>query len=345
MRFLYVMTILLTYLPCSFSLADEIKIFAWEDSFSPEVISDFEKQSGHTIKQIYFDSEMLRDQVVYSNKANVYDLFIVDNLTLEVLLTKGIVSKLQNSLLGDSSNFRDDSNAACGEYGIPHAFGSMGIGYRSSKVSKPLTSWMDVFEYAKQVPGSVIIPNENMDTTAIALMALGYKAMSTNESELKKAYQLLNSVITNLLAFRNGFGYAMDQGKESKVEVMVFYSGEKETIEKVTEQDDWIYTIPKEGTLLWHECLASHRNKPMNQATLDFVKFINIPDNAIKNAQEFWFATPNKAALKLASDDYRNDPELFPVNLSIDRSFHYVRLDKDTLDIRAKIISVLSNNN
>ncbi|WP_435237468.1 ABC transporter substrate-binding protein [Psychromonas sp. PT13] len=342
MRFLHVITILLTYLLCSFSLADEIKIFTWEDNFSPKVISDFEKQSGHTIKQIYFDSEMLRDQVVYTNKANVYDLFVVDNLTLEVLIAKGIVSELANSLLGDSSNFRADANTACGKYGIPQAFGSMGIGYRSSKVSKPLTSWMDVFEYAKQVPGSVIIPNENIDTTAIALMALGYKPMSTNESELKEAYQLLNSVITNLLAFRNGFGYAMDKGKESKAEVMVFYSGEKENIEKVTEQDDWVYTIPNEGTLLWHECLSSHRDKPMNQATIDFVKFINTPNNAIKNAQEFWFATPNKAALKLASDDYRNDQELFPTNLSVDRSFHYERLDKATLNTRSKIISVLS---
>jgi len=342
MRFQQVITILFTYLLCSFSLADEIKIFTWEDNFSPKVISDFEKQSSHTVKQIYFDSETLRDQVVYSNKATEYDLFVVDDLTLEVLLTKGIVSELHNSLLDDSSYFRADSNTACREYGIPYAFGSMGIGYRSSKVSKPLGSWMDLFEHAKQVPGSVLIPNENMDTTAIALLALGYKPMSTNESELKEAYQLLNSVITNLLAFRNGFGYAMDKGKESKVEVMVLYSGEKELIEKATEQDDWIYTIPNEGTLLWHECLASHRDKPMNQATVDFIKFINKPDNAIKSAQEFWFATPNKAALKLASDDYRNDQELFPANLSVDRSFHYERLDKATLNIRSKIISVLS---
>lgn len=324
--------------------ADEIKLFIWEEYLSSEVINDFEKQSGHSVKQIYFESEMLRDSVVHSGKATAYDLFIVDSLTLKILAGKGILSQLGRDLLSDSYHFRADANTACGEYGVPYAYGSMGIGYRSSKVNKPLNSWMDVFEYAKQVPGSVVIPDEDIDTNAIALMALGYHPMSNNQSELKEAYQLLVSVIDKLLVFRNSAGYAQDKKEQSKMDVAIFYSGEKESIAKATGQDDWVYTIPKEGTLLWYECLASHVNKPMNPATVEFIKFINKPSNAIKNAQDMWFATLNKDALKLADDEYLNDSELFPVNLSLSHLFHYEMLDEVSLKTRAKIVSVLSKD-
>lgn len=196
--------------------ADEIQLFTWEEYFSDEVIKRFEAETNHTVNQVYFENESLRDEVMYSGKAAAYDLVILDGYTLSVLGEKGILSKLDNALSDDLPLFTDKSEQACHGYGIPYAYGTIGIGFRNSKVKETISSWMDIFDYAKANPGSVIIPDEDMDTVAIALMALGYNPMSKDVSELKQAFVLLQSVIGDLLVFRNGLGYALDKGKQSK---------------------------------------------------------------------------------------------------------------------------------
>jgi len=323
--------------------ADEIQLFTWEEYFSDEVIKRFEEETNHTVNQIYFENESLRDEVMFSGKAAAYDLVILDGYTLSVLGEQGILSKLDTALSDDLHLFTDKSEEACHDYGIPYAYGTIGIGFRNSKVKQTITSWMDVFDYAKENPGSVIIPDEDTDTVAIALMALGYNPMSKDEAELKQAFTLLQSVIGDLLVFRNGLGYALDKGKQSKMDMAVFYSGEKEQISIATGQDDWEYIIPEEGTLVWHECLSAHTEKPMKPSTIEFLRYINNPANAAKNAQDIWFATANKDALKWATEDYINDEELFPAEFASSKYYNYQILDYNALKIRGNILNVLSN--
>jgi len=330
-------------LVCKTTNADEIRLFTWEEYFSDEVIQNFEAESGHTVNQVYFDSEGLRDDVMYSGKAIAYDLVILDGYTLNVLGDKGVLSKLDSALSDDLPFFTDKSKEACHGYGVPYAYGTMGVGFRSSKVKTAINSWMDVFNYAKQNPGSVIIPDQDLDTVAIALMALNYNPMSSNESELKQAFELLQSVMGDLLVFRNGLGYALDKGEHSKMELAVFYSGEKEQISIATGQDDWEYIVPDEGTLLWHECLSSHAEKPMKPSTIEFLSYMNKPENAARNAQNIWFATANQDALKWADKNYLNDKELFPTKITSSKYYNYQLLDYKALKIRGNIINVLSN--
>ena len=324
------------------AFADEIKLFIWEDYLSKDVISQFEKQSGHTIKQVYFDSEMLRDAVVYSGKVAAYDLVILDGYTLREFGQQGLLGELDDISIKSLRVFSDDATEACGRYGVPYAHGTIGVGYRTSKVDVAFTSWMDIFEYARTTPGKLIIPDEDIDTTAIALMALGYHPMTDKESELREAYQLLDSVLDNLLAFRNSAGYALEKKHDSEMDVAVIYSGEKESISNNTGQHDWKYVIPDDGTLVWYECLSSHIDNPMSKATVEFINYLNRPDIAAKNAEDVWFATANKEALKLVSDEYMEDSELFPKGLSVKKTYQYKKINDISLRLRDHIITTLS---
>lgn len=98
MRFLTCFALTCSILFSVQSFAEEIKIFTWEDYISDTVIEKFEKQYGHTVSQVYFESEMLRDVVVYSGKALAYDLFIIDGLTIDELGREGILGDLSNVL-------------------------------------------------------------------------------------------------------------------------------------------------------------------------------------------------------------------------------------------------------
>ncbi|WP_375749732.1 PotD/PotF family extracellular solute-binding protein [Vibrio sp. HN007] len=337
-----VSTFVISMLLSVHSIAGEVKIFTWEDYFSPTIIRAFEDQYGHTVNQTFFESEMLRDQVLLSKKAELYDLIIVDNHTITTLTGKDVLREFAPSLLGDTSQYTSTSLKACDKYGIPFSFGSMGIGYRNSKVSQPIKSWRDLLEFAKNNPGTVVLPDEDVDTLVIALLALGHDPMTSNKEHLKEAYHLLESIIDKLLVFRTTIGYALEKGINSKMEAAVFYSGEKEAISQATSQDDWEYILPEEGTLMWFECLSAHKNKSLSNATIDFLEFISTPEVAAANAEEFWFATSNKSALQYTSTHYRNDSELYPAGLTTKKIYYYELLDDESMRLRANIVNSLS---
>ena len=69
--------------------------------------------------------------------------------------------------------------------------------------------------------------------------------------------------------------------------------------------------LPQEGTLIWYECFASVSQKPLSVASVAFLNFINRADVAAKNAEDVWYATANKAAMDLMSEEYLEDHELF----------------------------------
>ena len=325
------------------SFAEELKIFTWEDYISDALIEEFEEQYGHTVSQVYFENEMLRDAVVYSGKALAYDLFIIDGLTIGELGRAGVLGDFSNTLKEGNSNFTDVSRRICGVYGVPYSNGTMGVAFRSSKVTEGITSWMDVFDYALKHPQTVVIPDDDVDTIAIALLALGFDPMTENEVELAQAYKLLMKVRERLLVIRAGVGYALDKKSGSKMEVAVIYSGEKEQITSYTEQDDWIYTIPQEGTLMWHECFSAHIDRPISKASIEFLNFINTPERSALNAEDVWFASSNKHVLDFATDDYRLDEELFPTGLDSSSSFPYKTLSKEASDLRSQILFVIQN--
>lgn len=323
------------------AVSGELRLYTWEAYFSQQLLDDFKKETGHTVNQVYFENETLRDDVVYSGKAASYDLFIIDGYALKTLANGGIIAPLPDALSSTLNRFSSNAKAACGDYGVPYAQGSIGIGYRESEVTGAFNSWMDLFHYIQDNPNKAVIPNHGIDTVAIALMALGYHPMSAEQSELEEAFLLLRSSVRNLLAYRNTFGYVMEKQEQSEMVVSVFYSGEKESISLYTKQDDWKYVIPKEGTLNWFECLATHANRPMNDATIAFLAFINEPKNAIANAEQFWFATANQEALALASTAYLNDRELFPLETNQAMKYYYQYLDADTRAVRNNMVRIL----
>lgn len=328
----------------SSAIADEVKIYTWEDYFSADVLHQFEKETGHVVKQVYFESEKLRDEVVSSSRGEAYDLFIMDGYTLNVFASGGILNEVDFQAISNSSNIDPEALQVCGSHGVPYTWGTMGIGYRKSKVSGTITSWKDLFDYAKENEGKVMIPLDDIDTVAAALLALEYDPMEESEDALKEAYQLLSQTKKHLLDFRTANAYVTERGAASELDMAVVYSGEIYSIAQAASQDDWAYTVPEEGTLIWYECFASLAQNPLSEAAIDFLNFINRPDIAAQNAEEIWFATTNKAALELVSGDYLQDRELFPDNETLSRSFTYKPIGTSALRLRNRIISVLSKD-
>ncbi len=324
------------------TLAEEIRIYTWEEYLSPAVIAQFEKQTGHTVKQVYFENEHLRDEVVSSGRAEIYDLIIVDSMTLRSMAQNGLMHDYRSDSIPNRIHISPQAVQACGKAGIPYTWGTMGISYRASQFDHPVHSWNELFFPSPAHYGKITLPLDDIDTVGAALLALKQNPFTDDKKTLKEAYLLLKSAKPKIKAFRNTLTYVMEHREASDIDLALTYSGETSILNEVTGFHDWQYVLPDEGSLLWYECFASLASHPPSEATLAFLNFINQPEIAAKNADEVWTATTNKAALKFVSDEYLNDKELFPDQSALDASFPYVEPSLEGLQSRSRILSIIN---
>ena len=70
--------------------------------------------------------------------------------------------------------------------------------------------------------------------------------------------------------------------------------------------------MPKEGSNLWQDCLCIPTGAPHPANAHRFINFLLDAKAGAAIADFIQYATPNKAARALLSDDYNNNPAIFP---------------------------------
>ncbi|NIB42626.1 spermidine/putrescine ABC transporter substrate-binding protein [Pseudomaricurvus alkylphenolicus] len=289
----------------------QINIYNWEGYLSQDVIEQFQRQSGYEVHQVYFDQELIRDETITSGRSRVFDLILMDDITLREMKTVGLFQDL-SSLLGTIESFSKDAKKACGKYGIPYGWGTNGILHRSSVSKTPITSWRQLFVPPPEHQGRVVMHFDVYDTTASAMLALGEPPYSNNLRKLKEAQTLILNQEKYRLDTKYALSYAINHGQKSQMSLAFGFSSDLYFVREVTGQEDWEYVIPKEGTPVWYDCWAIPRAESIKQATREFLLYLYQPKVAAANAEEIWFATSLESALPHTSEDYRSDNLLFP---------------------------------
>lgn len=319
------------------SKAEDITIYNWINYLSQDVIDDFTQATGHSVNYITYDDEDIRDTVITSERGRSLDLVVLDSISLQIIAEQGLFRKIPAHLQSD--NYDKRWLEACGEYGIPYSWGTTGILYRSSLTKAPPQSWAELFEPAPEFQGKTVMYLDLHDAIGSALLAAKKYPFSEQIDDLKAAFALMQQQQPHLLASEYGLAYAERHGTNSQMGLSFGYSGDLFSLKEVTQQQDWKYTVPKEGSLLWGECLAAPSSHEISTATIAFIEYLNQPEVAAKNAQDIWFATPNLEAVKLSDEEYQQDEELFPNQQILNKSHPYIRLSAEALHLRVRMLN------
>lgn len=327
----------------SFSLlADTVKVFIWDEYISEDTIAAFKEKTGHTVKLYYYDDEVARDAILMSGRALNYDLILVDNSTSQKFSTEKVFTSLKLAKIPNRQHIGEKWRQACSDAALPYAKGTMGIAYRSSVAITPITSWHHLLNPAAEHVGKTTMLKDDIDTIAIALMAMGKDPFSKDKADLKAAYDLLLAQKPKLLSYQYAVSYAIEQSTKSTLSLAAVYAGDIFQLKEKTGQQDWVYITPKEGTLFWVDCFVAPANKAISEASLQFLDFISEPTIAIKNAETIWVSTTNDSAMKLGSSEYLTDTELNATEDVIENSYFYKVLPTEAVVFRNRIISSLA---
>jgi spermidine/putrescine transport system substrate-binding protein len=299
--------------PKRFSLAEEEKklnFYNWDTYIGETTLADFKESTGNEVKMdLFADNDELFAKLKEGNPG--YDVIVPTNDNLERMILAGMVMPLDHSKLPNMANidapFKDAAFDPGRKHSVPYMWGTLGIGYRKSKVEGAVDSWKYLLDDPKYA-GRISLLGDAQNVIGAALKYLGYSFNSVNPDELKKAEEILIANKKNIKV------YADDNGQDLLVsgEVDLAQEWNGDILQVMADDQDIAYAVPTEGSLLWQDTLAIPKGAPHPENAHAFINYVLDGEVGAKIAQTIQYATPNAAAKKLMPKEYLENIAIFP---------------------------------
>ncbi|MDJ0684572.1 MAG: spermidine/putrescine ABC transporter substrate-binding protein [Alphaproteobacteria bacterium] len=289
----------------------ELNFYNWDTYIGETTLDDFKGVSGIEVNMSLFaDNDELFAKLKEGNPG--FDLIVPTNDFVERMAQAEMIvpldhSKIPNFEKNISSLFKDPAFDPGRKFSMPYMWGTMGIGYRKSRVKEPITSWKTMFD-SDEYSGRISWLSESRTMLGIAGMYMGHGMNAVDPVLVNSAADMLiaQKPHVRVIAEDNG----QDLLLSGEVDLAIEWNGD---ILQVMEEDDDIgYVIPQEGSLVWEDTLCIPKDAPHPLNAHAFINYILEPEAGAKIAEFIFYASPNTAARALLGDDYNKNPAIFP---------------------------------
>ena len=319
----------------------ELKLYIWEDYIADEVLADFTRETGIDVTRIYFDSDKTRDEIVASTSGRQFDVVVFDNVAAQIFGKNNHLLAINEGDIANARHVDKRWQESCGNFGIPYFYGTIGLVYNTSSYATAPDSWNDLLRPAGDHQGKVVMLEDMVDTLIPPLILLGHNINTEDEAELRQAYRLLEEQVPAVLNYTYVLSNIKVEEHAKKIDLALAYSGDQYTLNETTGTEDWAFAVPREGTVIWMDCLSVTSWSKHRQEAMRLIDFLTDPRQAARNTEDVYSATPIGAARNYMSQEAANDPELFPPGDLLDSAQHYRILSNDNLRLRGRIIDAL----
>lgn len=296
-----------------FAFAEEEKklnFYNYDTYIGETTLVDFKEATGIEVKlDLFADMDELFAKLKEGNPG--YDVIVTGPDYLEKMIIADMVLPLDHSKIPNMTNidepFKDATFDPGRKHSVPYMWGTLGIGYRKSKVEATVDSWKFVLDDPRYA-GRISLLGDAQNVLGPALKYLGYSFNSINPKELKEAEELLiqNKKYVKVYADDNG----QDLLVSGEVDLAEEWNGD--VLQVMADDKDIAYSVPTEGSLLWQDALAIPKGAPHPENAHAFMNFILDGQVGAEIAKTIQYATTNAAAKKLMSKEYRENPAIFP---------------------------------
>lgn len=287
----------------------ELKVYNWGDYIDPEVLRDFEKETG--IKIVYDAFATNEDMYVkIKSGGSDYDVAIPSDYMIKRMIDEDLVEKIDMTKLDQYGNIDDHfKNLAYdpqNEYSVPYMWGTVGIVYNKTMVSEPVDSWSILWnpKYEKQI----LMLDSPRDSLGITLKYLGYSLNTKDDAQIDEARRKLIEQKPLVLA------YVVDEVKDKMIAgeaaLAVVWSGDAMYIKG--ENPDIEYAVPKEGSNLWFDAAVIIKGTKHKVEAEEFINYLLRPEVSQRNAAYIGYSTPIAAARDMLDAAIKNDPTAYP---------------------------------
>ena len=295
------------------SMAEEEKklnFYNWDTYIGENTLADFQKATGIEAKlDLFADNAELFAKLKEGNPG--YDVIVPSDSWIERMVGANMLTPLDHSKIPNMANvdprFADAAFDKGRKYTIPYMWGTLGLGYRKSKVEGVPDSWKYVYESDKYA-GRISLLGDARNVIGMALMYLGKSLNTKDPAEIKMAEDLIIAHKKNIKVFADDNG--QDLLASGEVDIAQEWNGD--IIQVMGEDKDLAYTVPTEGSLLWQDTMAIAAGAPHPENAHAFLNYVLDAQAGADIAKFIAYATANLAARKLLDDSYNGNTSIFP---------------------------------
>ena len=292
----------LSFVGCNKGAGKTLYLYNWTYYTPDSVIQKFEKEYG--VKVVYDDYASNEDMYAKLKAGGSgYDIVIPSGDYVSIMKSQDMLEKIDLSKIPNAKYIRSECLAKATydpkmEYSVPYYMGAAGVAVNKEKVGKYEESW-NIFA-RKDLAGRMSMLDDMREVLGDALAYLGYSVNTTDQAELDKAYELVNSKWKPNLVKFDAEGFAKS-----------FASGEFWVVQGYAEavyaeippemRDKVAFFIPqKEGGPMYIDSMCIPKGAKNVALAHEFINFILRPDIYAEFLDTFGFpATIHSEAASL----------------------------------------------
>ena len=305
----------------------QLFLFNWGNYIDPELIKEFEAETGIQVVYETFDSNDAMEAKLKQGGTR-YDIVFPSESSITKLVNQNLLQKLDHSKIKGLENISpfllnspvDNGN----QYTIPYFWGTVGIMVNTKYIDpESIQTWNDLWN--EDFKNKVLVLDGNREALGMALQSLGYSLNSKNDEELKAATEKLKQLSPNARAVLNEEIKTMMKLEEAPIGMG--YSGDAAAVAE--ENPNVQYILPKDGSAVWTDNFAIAHTAVNVEGAYAFINFMLRPENAARNAEYVGYSTPNEKAKELMDPEVISDETFYPSEEIINSLEHYEYLGND----------------
>jgi len=333
-----------------------LNIYNWSDYIGPDVIKNFEKETGIKVRYDNFDSNEILHAKLVAGKTG-YDIVVPSSHWAAIQMAGGLLAKLDKSKLPNLKNMDPDIQAQIAkldpgnQYLVTWLWGYTTIGINIDKVKAALGSepmpenvWELVFntKYISKLKScGVSMLDAGSEILPPALQYLGKDPHSSNSADYNEAGALLKSIRPYVTLFSSS-GYINDMVNGS-VCVALGWSGDisiarQRAIDTKSGQKIEVL-VPKKGGLLFFDTMAIPVDAPRPNNAHMFINYIMRPEVHASLSNQVLYANPNKEARKFVVPEVANNPAVFPTPAQLATMVPPKSMTNDTRRLQTRVFT------
>lgn len=301
--------VVLMALPACAEEEKVLNIFTWDGYIDYEtVIKPFEEQTGIKINYAPFSSNEEMYKKLEENGASEYDVVLASDYILNASREAGMMQPLNKEVLTNWENlderflsqYFDPDNA----YVVPYVSGIPLIVYNPDYVAIDIKGFNDLWD--ESLKDSVGLIDDARVTIGMVLLSMGQSMNVTDDEILAQAKEKLFALRDNIhmLEYEN-LHNALISG-----DISVAYTFTPFVALALDANPDLKLVYPEEGIGFGIDGLFIPKNAPHPENANLFLNYLMDAQVAATTVEWQYYCSPNKAALEVVADWYR-DNEVF----------------------------------
>ena len=308
----------------------QVNVYSFDTYIGDNTIANFTAATKIAVRyDVYANNEELFAKLKTKNPG--YDVIVPSDYMVETMIGAKMLIPIDKAKIPNLANidpaFTNPRFDPGMKYSVPYMWGTVGIGYRKSKVKGEPARWSYIFgPEADAYKGRIVALDDQRVMIGVALKYLGYSLNSTKKEEIAAARDLLIKAKKNFKTFSPDGG--QDILLAGDADLVVEYNGD--IIQVMRQDKDLSYVLPKEGSMRWTDCLCVPKGAPNPDNASAWINFVQ---NAKQNAEivgTIHYATPNAAARKLVDPADLKNPIIYPPDAILAKCEMVIDLGKNT---------------